>query len=216
MSHDARKLAIIHDENIWLYDLIEKNLKKITNTPERKKWVAWSPDNQMISFWAFVENPEFEVETRIISVDGGKPISTLNNSVVFPFGWSPGNKSVVLFEKEKLMIRNIFTGEIRVLIDLKNHWLNDVSNYCWSPDGKYLVVNGVEKPGSEEKYHLLKIPIEGGKEIELAPDDLNFKYDISWSPDGRWISYCSMEMEKVRPEGIMWEADFEEILERYQ
>ena len=136
--------------------------------------------------------------------------------MVFPFRWSPDNKSVVLFQNDKLIIRNIFTDEIRVILDLNTHWLNDIGNYSWSPDGKYLVIDGVERTASKEKYHLLKIPVDGGKLTELATDDLSFKYDISWSPDGKWICYCYMEMEKARPESTLWEADFEEIVGKLQ
>ena len=213
LSHDGTKLAIVHNEDIWIYNMDEQVLKQITKTPEKKKWVAWSPDNRMVSYWAFVDNPDFEVETRIIPSDGGNPIRTLNDCMLFPFGWSPDNKSVVLLENDKLIIRNIFTDEIRVILDLNNHWLDDISNYCWSPDGKYLVIDG-RKESEPDNYYLFKISAEGGELTEIASDDLSFKYDISWSPDGKWICYCYMEMEKVRPESTMWEADFEEIKEK--
>ncbi|KPL25694.1 MAG: hypothetical protein AMS23_04760, partial [Bacteroides sp. SM1_62] len=214
MSHDGTKLALIHNEDIWIYDIDAKDLKQITKTPEKKKWISWSPDSRMISYWAFVDNPDFEVETRIILSEEGKPIKTLNNCMVYPFGWSPDNKSVVLFRNNKLIIRNIFTDEIRVILDLNTHWLDDIGNYCWSPDGKYLVIDGCENAEPDTKYHLLKVHLDGCEITELATDDLSFKYDISWSPDGKWICYCFMEMEKVRPESTLWEADFEELVEK--
>jgi Tol biopolymer transport system component len=214
MSYDGTKLAIVHNEDIWIYNMDEKVLKQITKTSEKKVWVAWSPDSRMLSYWAFVDNPDFEVETRIISSDEGKLIKTLNNCRIYPFGWSPDNKSVVLLQNNKLIIRNIITDEIRVILDLNTHWLDDVGNYSWSPDGKYLVIDGKKKSGPDEKHHLLKIAVDGGKINELATDDLSAKYDISWSPDGKWICYCYYESEKVRPESTLWEADFKEIKEK--
>ena len=187
----------------------------MTKTPEKKKWVAWSPDDQMISYWGFVDEPDFKVETRIISSDGGNLIKTLNNSMIYPWNWSPDNKSVAKLENDKLIISNIFSDEARVLLDLNTHWLDDIGNSSWSPDGKYLVIDGIEKAKSERKYHLLKISVDDGRLTELATDDLGFKYGISWSPDGKWICYCYEKWgEKVRPESTLWEADFDEILEK--
>ena len=123
MSHDGTKLAIVDNEDIWVYDMDKKDLKQITKTPEKKKWVAWSPDDQMISYWGFVDEPDFKVETRIISSDGGNLIKTLNNSMIYPWNWSPDNKSVAKLENDKLIISNIFSDEARVLLDLNTHWL---------------------------------------------------------------------------------------------
>jgi hypothetical protein len=39
-------------------------------------------------------------------------------------------------------------------------------------------------------------------------------YGHFWSPAGKWICYCYEEMEKVRLEDTLWEADFNEILEK--
>jgi len=213
MSHDGTKLAIVDNEDIWIYDMDKKELKQITKTPEKKKWVAWSPDDQMISYQAFVDDPEFDIETRIISSDEGKSIKTLKKCMV-SFDRSPDNKSLVLFEDEKLIIRNIFTDEIHVILDLNKHWLDDISINCWSPDGKYLVISGRKESEPEDNSYLFKIAAEDGELTELATDDLSVKYDISWSPDGKWICYCYYEMEKIRPESTLWEADFDEIIEK--
>ena len=188
----------------------KKELKQITETPEKKKWVAWSPDDRMISYWAFVNEPEFKVETRIISSDGGKSIKTLNNCMILPRNWSPDNKSVAMLEDDKFIIRNIFNDASRVILDLNTHGLDDTGQYCWSPDGKYLAIEGIVK----SDHHLLKISVDDGKIMELATDDTGWKYDISWSPDGKWICYCYMETEKVRPESTLWEADFEEVKQK--
>jgi Tol biopolymer transport system component/outer membrane protein assembly factor BamD (BamD/ComL family) len=214
MSHDGTKLAIVDNEDIWIFDMDKIELKKITETPEKKKWVAFSPDDQMISYWAFVEEPDFKVETRIISSEGGNLIKTLGNSMIYPWNWSPDSKSLAKLENDKLIIRNIFSDETCVILDLKTHWLDDIRTSFWSPDGKYLAIIGTVNPGSGEKYHLLKISLDDGEITELATDDLSYKYDISWSPDGKWICYCYMETEKVRPESYLWEADFDEIKQK--
>jgi hypothetical protein len=57
--------------------------------------------------------------------------------------------------------------------------------------------------------------METGKVTRLADENLNdFKYGLDWSPDGIWLSYLGYENVKVRSEGSLWEADFEEIKEK--
>ena len=214
MSHDGTRLAIIDDEDIWIYDMNKEKLKQITNTSQKKKWVAWTPDDQMLSYWAFVDNPEFGVESRIISSDEGTPIKTLSNCMIYPKNWCVDSKSVAMREDDKFIIRNIFSDEIRVILDLNTLGLDDISDYCWSPDGKYLAIDGIVESEPDIQYHLLNISVDDGKITELASDDTGWKYDMTWSPDGKWICYCYMDMDKVRPESTLWEADFDEILEK--
>ena len=92
--------------------------------------------------------------------------------------------------------------------------LDGASTPMWSPNGKHLAFIGYKK--EVEKPLVFTIPSVGGKVTELAPDDNSYKYLLRWSPDGKWISYISEETVKVRPEGTMWEADFEEVVEKLQ
>ncbi len=57
------------------------------------------------------------------------------------------------------------------------------------------------------------VPAEGGKVMGLAVDEGTYD-GISWSPDGKWISYDCAGSVKMRPEATMWAADFEEIVKK--
>jgi hypothetical protein len=100
------------------------------------------------------------------------------------------------------------------ILESISHRFDDIGNTSWSPDGNSILVDGIEEVKSEKRYHLCKVPVDGGEITELAIGDHDFKYDISYSPDGKWICYCYDKMEKVRPESTMWEVDFEEVIER--
>jgi Tol biopolymer transport system component len=95
---------------------------------------------------------------------------------------------------------------------LKDLGLDRVFDLRWSPDGKYFacVGNHIKKGPSGP---IFVIPVEGGGKVTtLSTDDTSEKYRLFWSPDGKWISYNSEGSVKVRPEGTMWETDFEQIL----
>ncbi len=215
-SPDGTKLALNYKENIWVYDIDKMNLKQITKTPEKKKWIAWSPNSRMLSYWIFVDKPDWKVETRIIPSEGGDPIKIFRDLDygLLASSWSPDSKSVAALSNGKISIRNIKTNETRIILDVKTQGLDDASNFCWSPDGENLVFVGIENAEPINKNHLYRIPAKGGKLTELATGDLSVKYDISWSPDGKWICYLSYKLEKIRPESTMWEANFEEIKEK--
>jgi tricorn protease-like protein len=214
ISHDGKKLAFIDNVDIWIYNLEDGSLKQITSSPEVKKWVGWSPDNRMITYWAFVETPDWKLETRIIPSEGGDPIKTLKNCRIYPGGWSPNCESVIMYSMDSLVLYNINTHEMKGIKEFISHRFDDIGNACWSPDGNYFLIDGIEEVNSEKRYHLCKVPVNGGEITELATGDYDFKYDIHYSPDGKWICYCYEKMEKVRPASTMWEADFEEVLDK--
>ena len=56
------------------------------------------------------------------------------------------------------------------------------------------------------------VPAEGFKAAELVADDPGDKWNLYWSPDGKWISYNSNGFVKTRPEGATWEADVSGLL----
>jgi Tol biopolymer transport system component len=56
--------------------------------------------------------------------------------------------------------------------------------------------------------------VNGNPPVRIAADDDDYKDFLSWSPDGKWIAYSPEKPVKVRPESTIWEADFDEIIER--
>ena len=102
-------------------------------------------------------------------------------------------------------------GESRRIADLKELGVDITLGLCWSPDRKNLAF--VSKTAGKPDLIFL-VSAEGGNANTLGADDLGDKDLLYWSPDGKWISYASDEFVKARPEGSLWEADFEQILEK--
>src|SRR4029450_3556734 len=79
-------------------------------------------------------------------------------------------------------------GEIRALTDS----IDVRGGASWSPDGKWIVVRGVE----EGRPGLFKVPVDGGKPIRLTTGVASHPV---WSPDGNLIVYAGPNVSAYEP-----------------
>jgi len=207
-SPDGKNLALIHEDEIWVVPLSGGKPIQITDTPERERWIDWSPDGKMISYYVDAKTKR---SLHVIPASGGKSTMVLDDCKTA--NWSPNSQEFAVLSEENISIFTIDGHKKRHIIDLKDLDLDDSSSPRWSPDGKHLAFIGWAT-GEEDRLYM--IPSGGGQVTELAPGDNGEIHGLNWSPDGKWISFLTNEVIKVRPEGTMWEADFEEILEKLQ
>lgn len=208
-SPDGKNLAIIHEDEIWKVPISGDEPVQLTNNTEGESWIDWSPDGKMISYHII------EDETRnlfVVPSSGGNPILVHDNCRTA--SWSPNSQELSVLLEDNISIVGL-DGQIKKqIIKLKEVDLDDTSSPQWSPDGQHLTFIGYKR--GAEKSWLFKVPAKGGNVTELVPEDDSFKYSLRWSPDGKWISYLTEESVKVRPEGTLWDADFEEVIEKLQ
>jgi Tol biopolymer transport system component len=206
-SPDGNQIAVIHRGNVWIASSNGDKPLQITETPEMEIWPGWSPDGRMISY---VAGSERSFYVRPVSGEGqATKIAGADHTSV----WSPDSKQLVIQSEGKISIVSVADGETRQIAKLNDLGLERVFYFSWSPDGKYIAFVGkhIEKGDAGP---IFLIPAEGGKPTTLVTNDNSCKYLLHWSPDGRWISYNSEGPAKVRPEGTLWEADFDEILKK--
>ncbi len=208
-SPDGSKIAISHEGDVWIANVERGKTVQITKTQEVEGWPRWSPDGKMVHY--IVQSGEENI-LHVRPASGGKEIMRLE--AFDDFAWSPDGKELaVAFKNDQLSVISIASGKTRRIADLKDMGLTEVYDLFWSPDGRNLACIGYHTEKGQSGPIFI-IPVEGGKATEVATDDHNDKYWFYWSPDGKWISYNSDGPVKTRPEGIMWEADFEEILKK--
>jgi len=205
-SPDGNKLAVIHRWNVWIASSNGDKPVQITKRPGMEIWPRWSPDGRMISYVAGSER-DFYVRP----VSGGQATKIPGADRIS--AWSPDSKSLVIQSEGMISVVSIAGGETQQIVKLKDLGLERVFYFSWSPDGKHIACVGqhIEKGDAGP---IFIIPSDGGKATTLVTNDTSCKYLIHWSPDGKWISYNSEGPVKVRPEGTMWAADFEEIVEK--
>jgi Tol biopolymer transport system component/TolA-binding protein len=208
-SHDGKKMAIVHEGDIWLYTLEDGKLIQITDTPENEIWIDFSPDGNMISYLI----PSVQTAVLHILPASGGPSKVLNSDCKGAT-WSNDSKSIAIFSNNNLQVISLDGQKIRQLLNIKDIGLaNDGIEARFSPDSKYFAFIGYI--GDNDHSLIVNYSMETGKVTRLADENLNdFKYGLDWSPDGKWLSYLGYENVKVRSEGSLWEADFDEIKEK--
>lgn len=206
-SPDGSKIAISHEGDVWIANVEGGKTVQITKTQEVEGWPRWSPDGKMIHY--IVQSGKENI-LHVRPASGGKEIMRLE--AFDDFAWSPDGKELaVAFKNDQLSVISMSSGKTRRIADLKDMELTEVYDLLWSPDGRNLACVGYHAE-KDQSGPIFIIPVEGGKATEVATDDNGWKYWVYWSPDSKWISYNSDGSVKVRPEGTMWEADFDQIL----
>jgi Tol biopolymer transport system component len=205
-SPDGRKLAVIHRWDVWIVSSNGDEPVQMTKTPEMEIWPRWSPDGRMISYVAGGERGFY-----MRPVSGGK--ATRIPGADRTSAWSPDSKSLVIQSEGMISVVSVPGGEAQQIVAMKDLGLERIFCFGWSGDGRHIACVGehVEKGDAGPVFI---IPAEGGKATTLAASDTSSKYLLHWSHDGKWISYSSEGPAKVRAEGTMWEADFDQIVSK--
>jgi len=207
-SRDGKKLAIVRDNDIWVYTIADGKMNKITDTPETEEEVIFSPDGEMISY--IIQDAQ-SGNLHIIPSKGG--ISRLVKTGCTDAVWSPDSKSFAFLSNNDLQIISLDGNVIKQIANIKNLGIDQVETLLFSPDGKQLAFIGYFD--RNEKSVIIQYSLETSKTIRLGYENLfDGKFSLDWSPDGKWLAYVTYEMTKVRPESSLWEADFEEVKEK--
>lgn len=208
-SPDGTRLAVIHNNEIWIAS--SNGSKPVQLTHDIGAFYpGWSPDGTMVDYMAWTkQDPEGSV--YVIPSRGGNP-TKIRATEYCRRVWSPDSKKIAVVSKDSISTVTVAEGQIQEIAKLKDVDLNLVYSLDWSPDGKYIACDGRNE--KRENRPVILIPVEGGEPTILAADDNGYKEQLKWSPDGKWIGYRSGGEVKVRPEGILWEADFDEIVKK--
>jgi len=217
-SNDGEKVALKHEGDIWMAFTNGDHPIQVTDTPEKEGYTEWISDGKTLLYatpsgWRLLENPGSE--SKVIKLlDEGNEIECRSWSIDF----SPDNTRFAILSNDEIKIISRNGATSNQILNFKFLELINSYNLTWSPDGEYLAFVGhkeTDDPDSPEfKCNIYIIPAKGGKPILVAQDDDDYKFGISWSPDGKWIAYGPEKPVKVRPESTIWEADFEEIKEK--
>jgi dipeptidyl aminopeptidase/acylaminoacyl peptidase len=211
-----------YNTDIWILNLSDGTLSKVTQSPKQDNTPRWSPDNKMI---AFISNRDGKNQIYLMRTDIGEPWKLTDSPTgVESFEWTPDSKYIVYLmkdprteEEEKRikekddaysLFKNLKNSHIwKISVDGKeNKKLTNgnfhVSRFKISNNGKEIVYTSAPSPRVDDSIlsELYIISIDGGEPKRLT-DNKTSENSFQFSPDGSYISFISSSDLKLRYPG---------------
>ena len=202
LSPDGKHVAIKKAEgervNIYVLDIVTKDLSTLTDTPAIDLKPKWSPDGKHI---AFLSNRTGNLALWAIPVDkdgspGGQPFllrdsmehANLLNWTEHGLPYENWVSSIDIFVLQVDPETGAPTGKPK---QLDYRPTGDNLNPVYSPDGKFLAfVSNLEDRG--EGRHIVVYPLSGEEPKSFRIPSSNFRaslFDLRWLPDGSGIGF---------------------------
>ncbi len=199
-STDGRLLSCVDTRtgDLAIRDLTTGEMRRLTHKhPQKSKgefayFSAISPDSKRVAFAWFNEEKFYDL--RVAGMDGGRQRVLFRNpeaGFVQPCAWSPDGKQILtlLFRRDnisQIALVSAADGEVRVLKSLSWFYPKKMD---WSPDGRYIVYDNLERPGAPQRDVML-LAADGSREVPLVQSPANDLYPL-WTPDGRAVVFLS-------------------------
>jgi Tol biopolymer transport system component len=207
-SPDSKNIALIHKGDVWVTSAEKEKPAQVTKTSAVEYGPVWSPGGEKIVYTSEIK--EGDVRLMLVSASGGEPLELFDNSTTWC--WAPDGKELTVISGKKVLNIPISGGKPREILDLGDKgFTGRMWKLTWFRDGKR-VAFVEDKEKGENQTHIYVVSIETGDVVELAADDESWKDYIFVSPDGKWISYCTDEFVKVRPQTTIWEVEVKELI----
>jgi len=175
---------------MMMRDLTQKLLDTFASLAPPSDWVL-SPDGATLAFTQTV-NGVSQIFSMLIN--GGFPrrlTATLDDC--HEPQWSPDAKQIAYLSDDALWVMNADGTSARKLTEHPSGH----SEPRWSPDGTRIAVYS-RRRGWE---HIWTINVESGALKQILKGEWDAD-DIAWSPDSKWIAYCSIRESDLMTRGI--------------
>jgi tricorn protease len=188
LAPSSRRIVISTHGEIFTAPVEEGDVKQITDSAARDRFVGYSPDGKSI---AYISDQSGREEIYVMSIDGiGQPqMLTDIDALKTGYNWSPDSKEIA-FTASDSKVR-------KVNVAMKQVTLFDSSNYgnigtpVWSPDGKWLAYTKSDVSRTSDVY-LLDASGQD-KEPHKITFDSNNDVNPRFAPDGRKLFFQRIE-----------------------
>ncbi len=190
-SPDNRKIAVVRDGDVWIYDRQRGVYTRLTQTEQVELYLVWTPDSREIVYARDV--PQYDIFKRSADGSGVEQLVITSRRDKSPSSITPDGKMLVYRDDAGSSGADMFIAPVdpadktapKVLIAANG-------NQGWtsvSPDGRWLLYISFES-GRQEIY-VAAYPIgRGPARQQVSPSGGGHSL---WGNDGRSIYYSSSD-----------------------
>lgn len=199
ISPNGKEIAFIARGEVFVTSVEESFTKRLTNTPERERFVSWGPEGKSVVYsserngkWGIYktektrkEEPFFFASTLIKE----SPIKA-NDKDNYLAKFSPDGKKMAFIEDRRtLKIMDVASkNEVTLLTPKELFHMSDGDKYfTWSPDSKWLLVDWSLSLSNSE---VLLMAADGSKKVNLNESGYYDSYP-KWVNEGKQMIWFS-------------------------
>lgn len=167
--------------NLWIACADGSSERQFTQGDQVDASPRWSPDGKSIAFLSSRKEGE-SAQVYIIGADGGEARRLTDvKGEISSLTWSPNGKSLLLefTQKDKEAIDREADEQKKKLGVVSRHY----TRLFYRGDGQGWF--------GHERMHLWTVDVAKGHLCQLTSGDVYDEFNASWSPDGKFIVFCS-------------------------
>jgi Tol biopolymer transport system component len=188
VSPDGRRIAVVRDGDVWVYDRARRLFTRLTRSEQRERALVWTPDSREVFYIRDV--PQFDIFKRAADGSRAEELVLTSKDDKSPSSISPDGKTL-LFDDASGGDADIWAAPMAGGPQAqRQHVVSGPANQRYarfSPDGKWLTHQSNES-GRNEVY-LSPYPVDRGPaRLQVTTDGGE---GAEWASDGRTIYYAS-------------------------
>lgn len=201
---DGKEIAFVNRGEVFVTGIDNKHTKRITNTAQQERMIAWSPDGKTLIYsgeregsWNIykvtLKHPEEKFFYAATTLNTEKLIAT--DAEEFQPKFSPDGKKIAYVENRNVLkVMDLKSGQkTTVLPQGRNYSYSDGDwDFKWSPDSKWLLVD--DEKGYFSVSNTALIAADGKGDI-IHPVNSGFgESGAKWALEGKMMTYKSTKL----------------------